>query len=231
MLDLKLEAIATDVDGTLTDSTLNISCKAIEAIRKAEKNKVSVLLVSGNALHVLRTLKTYIGCSGALVAETGAVIAYNSELKILGDKKESTKVLKTLKRKFGSKIQELWSNPFRYADVAFRKTVDKKIILKALASYPNLKLLDSGYAYHIMNKNLDKGKGLAVAAKLMKIPKENIAAIGDSIIDIELLKMSGFGIALQNAPPALNSTATYVTKKRYGEGFAEAVNFLLSQYI
>lgn len=227
---MKLEAIATDVDGTLTDMMLRISCAAIQAIRKAEEQGVSVLLVSGNALHVLRTLKNYIGCSGALVAEAGAVIEYDGELRVLGDKEEPTKALAVLKRKLGRQIQELWSNQFRYADVALKRTVEKETILEVLKGFPNLKLLDSGLAYHIQSRNFNKGKGLTVAAQLMNIPVENMAAIGDSSIDMELLQKVGYGIALSNAPPTLTSVAKYITSKNDGEGFAEAVNFLLSKF-
>ncbi len=227
MFGLKIEAIATDIDGTLTDRKMKISCAAIKAARKAEDHGVPVLLVSGNSLPVLKTLKSYIGCSGALVAEGGAVIEYQNELRILKSNEKPLKALAVLKEKVGQRLQETWSNKYRYADVAFKRTISKKTILDVLIGFPGLKLVDSGFAYHIQDGNYDKGDGLIIAAELMKIPIENIAAIGDSATDIELLKIAGYGITVANAPSEVRSIAKYITKNRDGEGFNEAVNLIL----
>lgn len=224
---MKPRAIATDVDGTLTDRKQRISCSAIRTIRMLEDRGIPVILVSGNALCVLKTLKKYIGCSGALVCEEGAVVEYEGTLRILGSMDEARRALTMLKERFGSKIVEHWSNPYRYVDVALERVIDKCDIAGALSTFPMLKLLDSRFAYHIIDRSLNKGKGLLVAAELMGIGVEEIIAVGDSSTDTKMLEMAGCGIALANAPRSLKVIADYVASKRNGEGFAGAIKALI----
>ncbi len=226
---MKIKVLATNVDGTLTNMKHKISVKAIEAIRKLEKKGFPVILASGNALCVLKTLKNYIGCSGALIAEGGGVVEYKDTVKILGKGEEARKALTKLKEKFGDKVEESWTNPYRWVDVALKRTVDKNLILKVIQNFPHLKLLDSGFAYHILDKNVDKGKGLKVAVRLMGFKIKETAVIGDSETDIEMFKVAGLKIALANAPKQLKILANHTTKKSNGEGFTEAVKLILSE--
>jgi len=226
---LKIKVLATNVDGTLTNMKHKISVKAIEAIRKLEKEGIPVILASGNALCVLKTLKNYIGCSGALIAEGGGVVEYKDTVKILGKGEEARKALTKLKEKFGDKVEESWTNPYRWVDVALKRTVDKNLILKVIQDFPHLKLLDSGFAYHILDKNVDKGKGLKVAVRLMGFKIKETAVVGDSETDIEMFKVAGLKIALANAPKQLKILANHTTKKSNGEGFTEAVKLILSE--
>ena len=226
---MKIKVLATDVDGTLTNMKHKISVKAIEAIRKLEKKGFPVILASGNALCVLKTLKNYIGCSGALIAEGGGVVEYKDTVKILGKGEEARKALTKLKEKFGDKVEESWTNPYRWVDVALKRTVDKNLILKVIQNFPHLKLLDSGFAYHILDKNVDKGKGLKVAVRLMGFKIKETAVVGDSETDIEMFKVAGLKIALANAPKQLKILANHTTKKSNGEGFTEAVKLILSE--
>ena len=226
---MKIKVLATDVDGTLTNMKHKISVKAIEAIRKLEKKGIPVILASGNALCVLKTLKNYIGCSGALIAEGGGVVEYKDTVKILGKGEEARKALTKLKEKFGDKVEESWTNPYRWVDVALKRTIDKNLILKVIQNFPHLKLLDSGFAYHILDKNVDKGKGLKVAVRLMGFKIKETAVVGDSETDIEMFKVAGLKIALANAPKQLKILANHTTKKSNGEGFTEAVKLILSE--
>ncbi len=226
---MKIKVLATDVDGTLTNMKHKISVKAIEAIRKLEKKGIPVILASGNALCVLKTLKNYIGCSGALIAEGGGVVEYKDTVKILGKGEEARKALTKLKEKFGDKVEESWTNPYRWVDVALKRTVDKNLILKVIQNFPHLKLLDSGFAYHILDKNVDKGKGLKVAVRLMGFKIKETAVVGDSETDIEMFKVACLKIALANAPKQLKILANHTTKKSNGEGFTEAVKLILSE--
>lgn len=227
---MKVKAVATDIDGTLTDDKERISCKAIKAIRNLESRGIPVILASGNTLCVLKTLKNYIGCSGALICENGAVVEYKGHIKVFGRMDEAKIVLKKLKEKYGEKIVESWSNPYRLVDIALRRTIEKEKIIEIMSSFPNLRLLDSGYAYHILSKEINKGNALKTVADLMKIKLSEIVAIGDSETDIEMFKVAGYGIAVANSPESLKAIAKHVTTKANGEGFFEATKFILSKF-
>jgi len=226
---MRVKALATDVDGTITDSRKRISHEAIRAIRTLEENGIPVILTSGNPLCVLKTLRDYLGCSGGLICEDGAVVEYKDEVKILGNKDEVLKALRRLKDLYGNMVSESWLNPYRYVDVALRKTIDRSLILKVLVDYPHLKLLDSGFAYHIMNRKLSKATGLTLLAELMGISMKEIAAVGDSIPDLEMLEAAGYSFAVANAPEPLKSVASHVTEKEDGEGFVEAAETIISR--
>jgi len=228
---LKIKAVATDVDGTLTDTAGKLSCRAVEAVRMLEAKNIPVVLVSGNALCVLKTLKTYIGCSGAIVAESGAVVEYKGRIEVLGDGRKVREALKRLKEKFGELVRERWSNMYRYVDAALDRNLRYEDVLKVLEEFPDLRFLDSGFAYHITVKGLDKGVGLTVAAKLMGLNVKDFACVGDSEADVEMFKVSGFKVALANSSRELKLLANYVTLRSGGEGFAEAAEKILSMLV
>lgn len=221
-----VKLVVTDVDGTLTDQHQLISCKAIEAIRKLEARGIPVSLASGNTFCVMKTLKTYIGCSGPLICEGGGIVVLRDQVKILYSDKNVKQALASLKRKYGDKIVEAWSNQYRRSDRAILRKINKAAVLGVLGKYPSLKLVDSKYAYHIMEERADKSTALIHIMKALEIRREASLAIGDSETDGELLAAAGTGIALANAPRKLKQAATFVTKQKYGDGFAEAVEWI-----
>jgi len=226
---LEVKVLATNVDGTLTDPEYKLSLEAIKYVRILEEKGLPVILVSGNTLCTLKTLQRYIGCSGALVAENGAVVEYKGKLKILGNGMEARKALEKLKEKFGSLIVESWTNPYRYVDIALQRTLEKDKILDVVLGFSGLKLLDSGFAYHLLDKNVDKGKGLKVAVQLMGFRLEEVAVVGDSETDIEMFKVAGLKFAPANSPQNLKNIANHVTSKNGGEGFVEATKIILGE--
>ena len=48
---MTIEAIAVDIDGTITDDTRKICISAIEALRKAEKAGIPTVIVTGNVVN------------------------------------------------------------------------------------------------------------------------------------------------------------------------------------
>ncbi|MFW6117197.1 MAG: phosphoglycolate phosphatase [Thermoproteota archaeon] len=224
-----LKALATDIDGTLTDENYLLSISAIKALRKLDRGGIPVMLASGNALPVVQTLKRYLGCKGAIICENGAVIKYRKTLKTLGDPRQVRRGLKELKDKFGNKAEEHWSNRYRLVDIVLKRTLEKSKIEETLSKVEGVKIVDSGFAYHISSKDVNKGKGLKVASRLMNIDLQNIAAIGDSETDLDLLRSAGFRITLPNAPIPLREIAHYTTTRSNGKGLTEAAKLLLSK--
>lgn len=224
---MKVKAIAVDVDGTITDARMKLSLKAISAIRRLEASGIRVILASGNTLCVVKTLATYIGCSGACICEGGGVVEYRGEIRKLGSRNLAMKALAKLKKLYGNAIEESWSNPYRLVDVAFHSSLSMEELSKALKRVKGVKLLFSGFAYHLVDASVDKGRGLRVASDLMDIDLDEVVAVGDSDVDIELLKASGLGVALGNAPRSLKRVADVVIVRSYGEGFAKFGSMIL----
>lgn len=65
----------------------------------------------------------------------------------------------------------------------------------------------------ILQKGVEKYKGITEVAKLEGISNENIIAFGDGLNDIEMLKKCGVGVAIKNALPEVKEQADYITSE------------------
>ncbi len=223
---MKYKALATDVDGTLTSKAHGISTGAIQAIRDLEARGIPVILASARPYPILNILREYLMTSGAIVCENGGHVDYDGESRLLGDNEECSEVYHRLKEAYGDRVQEAWTNRYNFVDLAIERTLDREEVLTVLSEFPRLRLIDSGFYYHILARDVDKGKGLRVAAAMMGVEPSVIVAIGDSEVDMELLQEAGYGVAVGDASDELKEIADLVTKRENGEGFREAVETL-----
>jgi len=227
-LPFRPKALVADIDGTLTDDRGLLSLDAVRAIRELESRGVMVILASGNALPVVRSLSMYLGCSGPVIAEDGGVVAYRDRIVVMGSREEALRALEELKRTFGDAIKEALTNPYRHTDVAIRRTIPVEEVARVISRYPSLKVVDSGFAYHIHSRAIDKGGGLLTACRLAGLRLEEVVAVGDSELDIPMFEVAGFSAATANAPGPVKARADYVASKPYGEGFVEVAEIVLS---
>jgi Cof subfamily protein (haloacid dehalogenase superfamily) len=75
----------------------------------------------------------------------------------------------------------------------------------------------------VLNPSIDKGRALAFVMDRLGIPREAVAAIGDSWNDAPLLEAAGFGSAMGSAPPDLRDVASAVVADVAHDGVAEAI--------
>jgi len=224
--EMNYKALATDVDGTLTSKAHGISTGAIQAIRDLESRGIPVILASARPYPILNILREYLGTSGAIVCENGGHVDYGGESRLLGDNEECHEVYRRLKEVHGDRVLEAWTNRYNMADLAIERTIEREKVLTILSEFPRLRLIDSGFFYHVLARDVDKGKGLRVAAEMMGVESSEIVAIGDSEVDMELLQEAGYGVAVGDASDELKEIADLVTKGENGEGFREAVERL-----
>lgn len=224
--EMKYKVLATDVDGTLTSKAHGISTGAIQAIRDLEARGIPVILASARPYPILNILREYLGTSGAIVCENGGHVDYGGESRLLGDNEECHEAYRHLKEAYGDRVQEAWTNRYNMVDLAMERTIERKEVLTILSEFPRLRLIDSGFFYHVLARDVDKGKGLRAAAEMMGIESSEIVAIGDSEVDMELLQEAGYGVAVGDASDELKEIADLVTKGENGEGFREAVERL-----
>jgi hydroxymethylpyrimidine pyrophosphatase-like HAD family hydrolase len=60
-------------------------------------------------------------------------------------------------------------------------------------------------------------------AKLLNIPAQEVATIGDMPNDVLVFEKSGVSIAMGNARSEVQASATYVTSTNEDQGFAKAI--------
>ncbi len=221
-----MKALLTDIDGTITGPDRRISTGAIEIMRDLKDHDIELVLASGNTACFMDALSRMIGTSGTFIAENGGVyrIGYTGKLNVLGNQSVCKEALSAVISFFKGKGVELdmYSAPYRYADVAFAKTVPVPEVVAIVRDFP-VEVLDTGFAIHIQQKGVHKGTAFQRLADDIGIPPSEFLAIGDAINDIEMIQMAGTGVAVANAHAATIKAAQWVSQKSYGEGFIEAI--------
>lgn len=221
-----LRALLTDIDGTITGPDRRIDTGSISAIRDLIGSGIKVVLASGNTSCFMDALCRMIGTDGTFIAENGGVfrIGYAGSLTINGDQAAPRKALAMVQEHFRAQGTglELFSPNYRYADLAFARTVPVDEVRQVLAGHP-VRVLDTGYAIHLQSPGIDKGTALCALAPEMGLAPQNFLAIGDSLNDIQMLKAAGVAVTPANGHPDLKEIAQYVTGKEYGDGFVEAL--------
>jgi hypothetical protein len=229
---MTIEAIAVDIDGTITDDKRQICISAIEALRKAESNGIPTIIVTGNVVNYAYAAEVLIGCSGGLVAENGGIVfkegENNNAVETMVERDFVTSAEKHLKEKLGEKFDRHAShdNMYRSTETVFYKTLARSELEDALKDFEylnQLEIYDSGFALHITDKRVNKGTSLRYLCERNGINMENVMAIGDSQNDEDFLKEAGYKIAVGNADDKLKEISTYTCENFFGDGVAEAI--------
>jgi len=96
------------------------------------------------------------------------------------------------------------------------------------ARCPSLHHTVAGERYIDMTaRGVDKGSGLAIYAEKMGYAREEIAAIGDQMIDIPMLKLAGFSAAMGNARAEVKAAADVIAPSNDEDGVAWFVEQIL----
>jgi len=217
---MEFKAIVVDIDGTITYSDRSIDCRAVEALRGV---KVPVVLATGNVLCFARAASKLVGTGGLVIAENGGVIECGIVEFDKSHMKMCEEAFKALNRHFPL---ERLDPENRITEIGLRRNFDVEKARHILNEFSELDIVDTGFAVHIKSRSINKGTGLKRLAELMGISALDFVAIGDSPNDIEMLKASGFGVAVGNAHPDLKKTAKMVTTGEHGAGVAEAIQHI-----
>ena len=229
---MTIEAIAVDIDGTITDDERKICISAIEALRKAEKAGIPTIIVTGNVVNYAYAAEVLIGCSGGIVCENGGVVfkegENNNEVETLVERDFVTSAENHLKEKLGEKfnIHASHDNMYRLTETVFYKTLAREELEDALKDFKyidEIEIYDSGFALHVTDRRVNKGSSLRYLCERNGINMENVMAIGDSQNDEDFLREAGYKIAVGNAEDKLKEISTYACEKMYGDGVAEAI--------
>jgi Cof subfamily protein (haloacid dehalogenase superfamily) len=87
------------------------------------------------------------------------------------------------------------------------------------------------YYLDVTHPKANKGEVVLAMSDLLKIPTEQIATIGDMPNDVLMFVKGGVSIAMGQASPEVQNSATYVTTSSEDEGFANAMeNFILERH-
>ena len=226
-------AVITDIDGTITDKERRLNLDSVLVIRTLVDNGIPVVLASGNTECSLTFLCKMIGTDGTIIAENGGLykITYAGERKICSDRAACLEAYEKICEYYdekGLKLQ-LYSPEYRFADIAFARTVDPAEVRGIVSGMP-VKILDSGFAIHIQSGGVNKGTTLALVAEEMGIPLSDFVAVGDSDNDREMIQAAGLGIAVAGGQSGAVEAADAVSIKKYGDGFSEKIREIFGSF-
>lgn len=214
-------AVVVDVDGTITFSDRSIDCRAVEALRSLD---VPVVIATGNVLCFARAVSILLGTTGIVIAENGGVVECGRVEYDTSHVERCEKAFSYLLGHFPVEKLDHYEN--RKTEIALRRDFDVEKARDILSGFSDIEVVDTGFAVHIKSRKINKATGLTRLSGLMGIDVKDFVAMGDSSNDIEMLEVSGFGVAVGNAHPALKAVADMVTEGEHGAGVAEAVRYL-----
>ena len=215
-----VNVIATDYDRTLTGTDLVLSPRTIEAVDRASSNGISVIIVSGRGLRFMTRMSLMFRRVDALVAENGAVVAFDGEIRRLSHR-TGEMIAETLAEKGvgftkGEVISYIAKGHLNEAEEA----------IKGMGDYAKLvRNIDSGM---VLPLDVDKDRGLTVALELMGKSEIRTVVVGDGENDISLFTMNTLKVALSNSVEQLKELADIVLDSPGGQGIVEIVDMILS---
>ena len=229
---MKKKTFAVDIDGTITlNGKGSIHLGALARLRSLKDEGHNVILVTGRSSVEGYLLSIFGGLTHMAVGENGGCITYGDKIqhKMLGNKGECVHALATIQSRLDIEIKEKPVFP-RMTEVVLERTfeIDKAQKIIDIENL-NVVLTDSGYAYHINSKSVNKGSGFLEAIKILGVDLEDVIAIGDSETDVPLFKIVKNSIAVSNSTENLKKIAKIVTTKKSGEGVLEGLDSILSE--
>ena len=229
---LNKKTFAVDIDGTITMNGMGtIHLQALSKLRSLRDDGHNVILVTGRSSVEGYLLAIFGGLTHLAVGENGGCITFGDKIqhRMLGNKGECIHALATIQSKLDIEIKEKPVFP-RMTEVVLERTFDIDNVQKIIdENNLNVILTDSGYAYHINSKGVDKGFGFMEAIKMLEIDVNDTIAIGDSDTDVPLFKVVKNNIAVANSTENLKKLAKIVTTKKSGEGVLEGLDIMLSE--
>jgi Cof subfamily protein (haloacid dehalogenase superfamily) len=79
------------------------------------------------------------------------------------------------------------------------------------------------YYCDVTPPGVDKGRLVDLLAERLRVPREEIAVLGDMGNDVEMFRRAGFSIAMGNATPEVKALAQAVSLSNDVDGFAAAI--------
>ena len=231
---MEIKVIVTDVDGTITDARSRLELNAVKEIRRLESMKYPVIISSGRTFCQIAALSVYLGTSGVVICENGGVVgSRNGDIRTLGKRENAEVGLKILKEKLGDLIEiKGFRSMYRIIDIPLERNFPAEVGNMILSEQQApAHILDSGVALHLVDKAVNKGRGLRKACQMLKLTPSNVATIGDNLNDVDMFKVAGYSIALGNAPEEAKRNSNYVCKAKYGKGFQEGIAHLFEEGI
>ncbi|GAA0221221.1 HAD-IIB family hydrolase [Halobaculum roseum] len=223
--DADLPPLALDIDGTLTTPEHTIDPRVFRVLPEWP---APVVLATGKSFPYPIALCHFAGVPERVIAENGGVVCVDERVHVEGDAERVAAAVDAFRERGG----ELgWGdadtvNRWRETEVAARVSADEAL-LREVAEEFDLTFLDTGYAYHLTDPDVSKGRGLREAASILDRDPAAFVAVGDSMNDASTFAVAGESYALANADEVAKDAADSVLD----DGFMDGTMAVLAEVV
>ncbi|MGE0407186.1 MAG: HAD-IIB family hydrolase [Candidatus Korobacteraceae bacterium] len=215
-------ALACDYDGTLATHGV-VSPETIAALEQVQRSGRKLMMVTGRELRDLERVFPALEMFDCVVAENGALL-------YIPKSREERWLCEAPPRAFVERLAELGVEPLSVGRciVATREPYEK-LVLKAIQDLGlELQVIFNKGAVMVLPSGLNKGTGLAHAARELGLSPHNIVGIGDAENDHAFLKACECGVAVGDAVDTLKQRADAVMRGHNSAGARELISSLLN---
>ncbi|MFC0526038.1 Cof-type HAD-IIB family hydrolase [Pontibacillus salicampi] len=244
MQDIQLFAI--DMDGTLLNRHHEISEENKQAIHQAKEAGLHVVVSTGRSLSTCEDIIRVLGDSEYLVTINGGEI-YDKDLNLVERNSLSDADVRHLwditqrynVSYWSSTVQGRFSSQFpfeknledyEWIKYGFEIQDDevRESVMEEIRQHGAFEVTNSSLTNIEINPiGINKAAALRKVTKWLGITMDNVAAIGDSLNDIAMIRESGFGIAMDNAQSDVKEEANWVTATNEEHGVAKAIHHVM----
>jgi len=248
------KAVIADIDGTLVQYRSDLSGleeadtlipqSAINAVEKLHANGIKVAAVTGRTYEQSKDLLVKLGITGPCVFAGGATVRVVPSGEIISEASLSQESLEIVSEILLDSLGDDY--PITFAPAAkntgsmnsiwaiINKDIVEELLVK-LSEVDNIYFVVNEGAGHetqsgllVLSDQADKGTGTRELLELLNVASEDAASVGDGANDVLMFTECGLNIAMGNGEDILKQKADHVVSDIDKNGFAEAVEFILS---
>ncbi len=227
--------LVCDIDGTLTGPDHALHPKVPSALRALEEAGLPVALATGNVRPVAWGFARQLGISGPLICENGGVVwdwRRGGSPLMLADGSRAREAAEWLADRIeGFDPIGIESNAWRESEWCLHRRENDDAMRRLLdgSEWEDLAIVRTGFAIHLSDPDLHKGRGLTAALSARGVDPARVIAIGDAPNDIPMFELVGHSVAVGNAFDATKEAASVIAKDPSGAAVVELANEILAR--
>jgi Cof subfamily protein (haloacid dehalogenase superfamily) len=249
----KVKMIVTDLDGTLLRSDKTVSPRTKAVLARCRENGVKIVYATGRggSADKVAPPELFDGkiiMNGA-VAKLDNKVVYNRLIPwgaarpiLVACDARGIRICSEISGMHYTNFNPLdfwvWLFNYKLTDFSAHEmdaeklyipnpTDDEEAFIKGLLSddlyYVKTSDGANGYLAQIMHKDATKAKAVAELARLWGIKREEVAAFGDELNDVDMLEYAGIAVAMGNALEEVKAIADFVCLGNDEDGVAEFI--------
>lgn len=244
-MDIRL--IALDMDGTLLDHEQRIPEENAEWIRRAVQEGIVVVLATGRAIFTVEPYVEQLQLASPIVLSNGSEVRKSlcevwTRHLLSG---EQVRWLREIALRMdvwywsaavsGSYNRDNWQRTGeneQWLKFGYYTENREKLerILAELEAAGQFEITNSDpHNLEINPKGVSKASGLREVCSRLGLTMDQVAAAGDSLNDLAMIREAGFGVAMGNAQDPVKRAADWITDTNVNNGVAKLIRKILKE--